>query len=462
LLVAIDVVAASLAALVAFALRFNAPSVDGVRLDITFGLLLPLAWVLAVMGNGAYERRFVGVGNAEFERVFRAFLHLTVVTVFVFYAADAPVARGYAFPALGFALLFDLASRYAARKWLHRRRQHGRSMSSVVAIGGVASVAQFTALLRRDRYAGLEVVGACLPQGSARGGDGERELDAIGVPVVGDVDSIVDVVHSTGAHTVAVLSGEISAEKLRWISWQLEGTDTDLVVSPGLTEVAGRRLEIQPVAGLPLLHVKVPAFTGVRRMIKGGFDRFVAGLALLLLSPIMLALGALVVVTSKGSPLFLQTRVGRDGQTFRMIKFRSMYTGAERRVSELLSQNQNADGLLFKVKDDPRVTPIGRRLRRYSLDELPQLINVLLGSMSLVGPRPPLPSEVAQYQDDVRRRLLVKPGLTGLWQISGRSDLSWEESVRLDLRYVENWSLATDLMILWKTTFAVVRSAGAY
>src|SRR6185437_11494181 len=266
LLVAIDVVAASLAALVAFALRFNAPSVDGVRLDITFGLLLPLAWVLAVMGNGAYERRFVGVGNAEFERVFRAFLHLTVVTVFVFYAADAPVARGYAFPALGFALLFDLASRYAARKWLHRRRQHGRSMSSVVAIGGVASVAQFTALLRRDRYAGLEVVGACLPQGSARGGDGERELDAIGVPIVGDVDSIVDVVHSTGAHTVAVLSGEISAEKLRWISWQLEGTDTDLVVSPGLTEVAGRRLEIQPVAGLPLLHVKVPAFTGVRRM----------------------------------------------------------------------------------------------------------------------------------------------------------------------------------------------------
>jgi exopolysaccharide biosynthesis polyprenyl glycosylphosphotransferase len=359
-------------------------------------------------------------------------------------------------------LLFDLVGRYAARKWLHHRRRCGTSMTSVVAIGGAASVAEFTALLRRDRHAGLRVVGACLPHGAARDGAGERELGSMGVPVVGDVDSILHVVRTHGAQSVAVLSGDISAEKLRWISWQLEGTDTDLVVSPGLTEFGGRRLHVQPVAGLPLLHIEQPEFSGFRRIVKATFDRVVAGIGLLVLSPLFLILAALVAGTSKGSPFFLQTRVGRDGETFRMVKFRSMYSGAERRVSELLSQNEAADGLLFKIRDDPRVTPIGRRLRRYSLDELPQLVNVFMGSMSLVGPRPPLPTEVAQYGYEVSRRLLVKPGITGLWQISGRSDLSWEESVRLDLRYVEDWSLALDLVVLLKTAKAVFGAAGAY
>jgi exopolysaccharide biosynthesis polyprenyl glycosylphosphotransferase len=242
----------------------------------------------------------------------------------------------------------------------------------------------------------------------------------------------------------------------------LEGTDTDLVVSPGLTAMSGRRLHIQPIAGIPLLHVSQPDFTGTRRVLKGGFDRVVAGVALLVLSPLLLSIALLVRLTSNGPALFRQTRVGKDGKQFTMLKFRSMYVGAERRVSELLKQNDAADGLLFKMRDDPRITRIGRTLRRVSLDELPQLINVLTGSMSLVGPRPPLPREVAQYGDDLRRRLLVRPGLTGLWQVSGRSDLSWEESVRLDLHYVENWSLATDLFIICKTFRAVIRSAGAY
>jgi exopolysaccharide biosynthesis polyprenyl glycosylphosphotransferase len=335
-------------------------------------------------------------------------------------------------------------------------------MTPVLAVGDSESVARFAARLKKDPCAGMHVVGACVPSVPGAPWNAADEISAMGVPVFGDVDSITDAVRMSGARSVAVLAGHIDAEKLRWISWQLEGTDTDLVVSPGLTDVGGRRLHIQPIAGLPLLHVSEPEFAGVRHLLKGAFDRILAAVALLVLSPLLLGIALVVRRTSNGPALFLQTRVGKNGKQFKMLKFRSMYVGAERQVSELIDNNEAADGLLFKMRNDPRVTRVGRVLRRRSLDELPQLINVLTGSMSLVGPRPPLPTEVAQYGDEMRRRLLVKPGLTGLWQISGRSDLSWEESVRLDLHYVENWSLATDVSILVKTFGAVVRSVGAY
>lgn len=281
------------------------------------------------------------------------------------------------------------------------------------------------------------------------------------MPLLGDEDSVLAAARTCGAHRVAVLSGGIDAQKLRWISWQLEGTDTDLVVSPGLTEVGGRRLHIQRVAGLPLLHIDEPEFSGFRRMVKGAFDRVMAGLALIVLSPVLIGIALAVRLAGPGPVLFTQTRIGRNGRTFRMIKFRSMCLDAESRRAALIEHNESA-GPLFKIRTDPRVTAVGRVLRRFSLDELPQLFNVITGSMSLVGPRPPLAEEVAQYRDDARRRLLVKPGLTGLWQISGRSDLSWDESVRLDLRYVENWSLALDMVVLWKTARAVVGAHGAY
>jgi exopolysaccharide biosynthesis polyprenyl glycosylphosphotransferase len=227
-------------------------------------------------------------------------------------------------------------------------------------------------------------------------------------------------------------------------------------------EVAWPRLHIQPVAGLPLVHVEEPEFTGFRRVLKVAFDRTVALLALAILAPVALGVAVAVRVTSRGPVFFRQGRVGRDGRMFKMVKFRSMYVDAEARRAELEARNVNADGVLFKIRNDPRITPVGRVIRKYSLDELPQLLNVLTGKMSLVGPRPPLPAEVARYGDDMRRRLLVKPGLTGLWQISGRSDLSWEETKQLDLRYVENWSLGTDLLILWKTPAAVAKASGAY
>ena len=234
-----------------------------------------------------------------------------------------------------------------------------------------------------------------------------------------------------------------------------------MVVAPALTDVAGPRIHITPVAGLPLLHVEEPEFTGVRRLFKSVSDRVLALLLYLLLSPLLVLIAIAVRVSSRGPALFRQERVGQDGQTFGLLKFRSMYVDAEARLAALQGSNE-ASGLLFKMRADPRVTPVGRWLRRYSLDELPQLWNVVRGDMALVGPRPPLPSEVAAYESHVRRRLLVRPGITGLWQVSGRSDLSWDDAVRLDLYYVENWSPALDAMILWKTLFAVVRGKGAY
>ena len=249
--------------------------------------------------------------------------------------------------------------------------------------------------------------------------------------------------------------------RLRSLAWELEKTGTDLCVSPALLDVAGPRTTIRPTAGLTLLHVDHPQLSGFRLVLKGLFDRCAAAAALVMLAPVMATLAAAVWLQDRGPVLFAQMRVGKDGHSFRMYKFRTMVVDAEERQAELLPTN-DSDGVLFKLRKDPRVTAVGTHLRRLSLDELPQLFNVFLGHMSLVGPRPALPDEAEKYADHVRRRLVVKPGLTGLWQVSGRSDLSWDESVRLDLRYVENWSFALDLQILWKTISVLARGSGAY
>jgi exopolysaccharide biosynthesis polyprenyl glycosylphosphotransferase len=232
-------------------------------------------------------------------------------------------------------------------------------------------------------------------------------------------------------------------------------------MAPALTDVAGPRIHTQQVAGLPLIHVTTPTLEGGQRVAKRLFDVLAATCLVILAGPMMIVIALLVRLDSRGSIIFRQERIGVDGTSFKMLKFRSMVSDAESRLEELKDKNEG-EGLLFKMRDDPRITRVGRFLRKYSLDELPQLFNVLNGSMSLVGPRPPLPTEVAEYGHDLRRRLLVKPGLTGLWQVSGRSNLSWEDSVRLDLYYVENWSLAGDLIILLRTFRAVFSSHGAY
>lgn len=460
---AADLLAVILATAIAYGLRFGDMPAPLSTSRVVFAGLLAPTWLLCVGLTRGYEVRFLGAGVIEFERLGRAFLLLTAGTTFSAYALNVDLSRGLVLLSLPFTVLFSASGRYLARKALHSRRRVGRATIPVLAVGRADEVARFSDTLRVNEHAGMQVTAASIVESDPIAAADRTALDERGITVVGDVDSVRESIALAGSRTVAVVSREITGEKLRWISWQLERTDTDLVVIPDLTEVAGRRLEIQQVGGLPLLYVAEPEFTGLRRVLKAAFDRTAALAALLVFSPVFLLIAAAVRFTSRGPVFFLQTRVGKDGRTFRMVKFRSMCQGAERMVADLQVSNEAEGGVLFKIRKDPRVTKVGKVLRRYSLDELPQLFNVLGGSMSLVGPRPPLPAEVATYGGgDVQRRLLVKPGLTGLWQISGRSDLSWEESVRLDLRYVESWSLTLDMIVLLKTVRAVIRPVGAY
>jgi exopolysaccharide biosynthesis polyprenyl glycosylphosphotransferase len=417
---------------------------------------LVVAWPLLLRATGAHSERVFGTGSEEYRAVGRAGFVLLAVAGFVSYAAALDLSRALVVVAVPALTLATLAGRFAARCALRALRARGQCIKRVVVVGRGAAVLELAGRLRRENYAGLDVVAACVTPD-----DRDRVAEAAGVPV-GGLDDVVALAGRLRADTIAVTSAsETAAQYLRGLSWQLEGTGIELLVAPGLIEVAGPRLHIRPLEGLPLLSVEQPRFEGWRRMVKGGMDRVAASFALLLLAPVLLGIAAAVKATSTGPVLYRQERVGMNGRAFTMLKFRSMVVDADRQVDALRTENMS-DGLLFKMRVDPRVTPVGRVLRRLSLDELPQLLNVLGGSMSLVGPRPPLPGEVARYDTSVSRRLLVKPGLTGLWQISGRSDLSWDESVRLDLRYVENWSLAMDLLILVKTARAVLSRAGAY
>jgi exopolysaccharide biosynthesis polyprenyl glycosylphosphotransferase len=418
-------------------------------------LALPLVWVIAVSLFGGYDAKFIGTGSDEFRKVLNAGWCLIAGLALGSYAANHELSRVYLAISMPAIIGLDLLVRYLRRKRLHRLRAEGLYMSSVVAVGYPAAVANLVNELRRDHYHGLQVVAACLAGGA-------RATEVAGIPVIGELDDTADVVRRCGADTVAVLScPEMDGVKLRRLAWELEKTGTDLCVAPALLDVAGPRTTVRPTAGLTLLHVDHPQLSGPRQVLKDLIDRCAAAVALLLLSPLMLAVAVSIRLSDRGPALFRQTRVGKDGTTFSMYKFRTMVVDAEQRLAGLRELNE-FDGVLFKMRRDPRITKIGARLRKWSLDELPQLFNVLLGDMSLVGPRPPLPDEAERYADHVRRRLVVKPGVTGLWQVSGRSDLSWDESVRLDLRYVENWSLALDLQILWKTIAVTLRGSGAY
>ena len=433
-------------------LRFG-NDVNGIYLALS--LALPVLWVGAVWLSGGYDVRFIGTGSDEFRKVLNAGVGLTAAIALFSYAINLELSRAYVLIALPCVTLFDLIARYAIRKRLHRQRAGGQCMMSVVAVGHEAAVTGLISELGRDRYHGLTVVGACVADPSAC-------PEVAGVPVYGGLDDVTDAVRAFGADTVAVLAcPEMDAHKLRGLAWELEKTGTDLCVAPALLDVAGPRTTIRPTAGLTLLHVDHPQLGGVRLILKELFDRCLAAVALILLGPLLALIGFTVWLNDRGPALFTQIRVGKDGRVFKIYKFRTMVVDAEQRKAQLMAMNDH-DGVLFKLRHDPRITKVGAYLRQWSVDELPQLFNVLLGHMSLVGPRPALPDEAAVYADHVRRRLVVKPGLTGLWQVSGRSNLSWEESVRLDLRYVENWSFALDVQILWKTFSVLVRRSGAY
>jgi exopolysaccharide biosynthesis polyprenyl glycosylphosphotransferase len=451
-----DALCALAAGLLAFCIRLGAHALDQTQFYLlTSTILLPVAWLAILAMVDGYDARFIGVGSDEFRRVLNAGLILTAGVAILSYAFKANLARGYVVIALPSLTALDLLARHALRRRLHRLRAFGACMQKVVAVGYPDVVAEMTMQLRREAYHGLSVVAACIA-GPAIG----NEVN--GVPAVHGLSSIPDVVQRFGADTVAVLScPEMSGTRLRELAWALEKSGTSLCVAPALLDVAGPRTTIRPAAGLPLLYMDHPEFTGIPRLLKAAFDRTVAAVALLFLSPVMAAIYLIVRISDGGPAFFSQVRVGVDGNCFRIYKFRTMVCDAEKQKALLAAANETS-GVLFKIRADPRITKAGAWLRRWSLDELPQLFNVLIGDMSLVGPRPALPEEADMYGDHVRRRLAVRPGITGLWQVNGRSDLPWDEAVRLDLRYVENWSFMLDLQILWKTLAAVGSGIGAY
>lgn len=422
---------------------------------LIFTVCLPVLWCVSVGLAHGYDGRFMGLGPDEFRRILNVGACITASVAVGSYLTRTEIARGYVVVALPCATAFDLVARFALRKRLHRRRRRGECMRRTVVVGHAAAVANLITELRREVHHGLSVVGACLAEGPA-------VTEIMGVPVCRGVGRVSRAVADLTADAVAVVAcHELDGFQLRELAWELEKTGTDLFVAPALLDVAGPRTTIRPVAGLPLLHVDHPELAGGRRIVKSIFDRAGAAAALLLLGPLLAGIALAIRLDDGGPAIFRQTRIGKGERPFVLCKFRTMVMDAEERKAALAAQN-GADGPLFKIRRDPRITRVGAWLRRWSLDELPQLWNVFAGDMSLVGPRPPLPDEAAQYGHHMRRRLAVKPGITGLWQVSGRADLPWDEAVRLDVRYVENWSLMLDLQILWKTVGAVARGSGAY
>ena len=441
------------------AISFAALYLSGLSIvALPYTMALVVLWSLALEAYRSRGVRVVGVGPSEYKRVFGASVLTFGALAMIAVVAEAPGLQAFFLFALPAGISALILSRWLWRQWLIAQRRRGHFLSRAIVLGPVGDVIDIARRIEKSSGAAYTVVGAVLD------GYEERTIDlgSRSIPVLAGPEAIASAVRAAGADTV-IVAGQHSGDQrfVRNLSWSLEETSADLVLSAGLTDVAGPRIHMRPVEGLPLMHVELPSFEGGKHLIKRSFDVALSGLALLFLSPVLAVIALAVRSDSPGPILFRQERVGKDGRSFRMLKFRSMVETAEQDLAGLLDRNEGS-GVLFKLKNDPRVTRVGRILRKYSLDELPQLWNIFVGDMSIVGPRPPLPREVSEYEAHVNRRLYIKPGLTGLWQISGRSDLSWEESVRLDLYYVENWSLVGDLVIMWRTVRVLLKPDGAY
>ncbi len=451
-----DLIVAFVASGLAVLLRF------GVELRLEYllaTLAMPFVWVLALSLSNGYERRYLGVSTEEYRAVGRATIGVTGLVAVGAYLAHQDVARRYTLMLILFLFVGGLLVRHISRRWLQEQRAEGKLMQRTLIVGRADAAAALVRSIKAEPGQGLEPVAVC-----ASGMDTSWDATSLieGVPVMGTPRDAVAAADLYDAEVVAVASHpDLAGKALRRLAWALEERGVELIVSPGLLDVAGPRLSIRPSTNLSLLHIERPAATRRSVVLKSLMDRTLAFLLLLALAPLLITTALAIKITDPGPVLFKQRRVGVRGEIFGIYKFRTMVVDAEKMLASLKDVS-DGNGVLFKMQDDPRVTKVGKILRRYSIDELPQLFNVLFGEMSLVGPRPPLPAEVEQYEPDALRRLHVRPGMTGLWQVSGRSDLSWEESLRLDLRYVDNWSPIGDLSILFRTFRAVTQASGAY
>lgn len=440
----------------------SALKVFAVRNDLdlvaqSVGPWIVLAWMGALAGAGSYRRAGLGVGTREYARVCSATGFTAGLVGIISYLTSFELSRGY------FVLLFALGLpalllwRWSCRRFVHHLHLKGHLLTRVVIAGEGSHVDDVVRVLNREAWMGYRVVGALLPASQ------RRSCTDGGLPVIGTTDEAVGSVFESRADLMVVTEGALSSSAdFRRIAWDLEGHHVQMAVVPSLSDISSGRVTMQPFGGLPLVYVGQPQSLHASRIPKRLFDLVGATVLLLLGLPLMVLTAAAIKLEDRGPVLFRQTRVGRDGVLFECLKFRSMVVDAESRLPVVTHLNANADGVLFKAQHDPRITRVGRLIRRFSIDEMPQLVNVVNGDMSLVGPRPALPSEVSRYAPGVERRLHVRPGLTGLWQVSGRSDLSWDDTVRLDLYYVDNWSIVQDLSIMAKTFNAIVRPRGAY
>ncbi|AYJ51597.1 sugar transferase [Rhodococcus sp. P1Y] len=445
-------------------IRFGELQTEGARAFASVtsvSIALAAIWIAFLAIFRTRSPRVIGNGAEEYRRIVSATFRLFGLVAIVSLLFKVDFARLYLAIALPVGLLGLLVSRWLWRQGVTAQRNKGKYQTAVLIVGSRKAAVSMAKQFERSPGSGYSVVGMCLP-----GYEPERDavsLDGFEIPILGDEYSVVEAIEASGADTVAVTATEhLGTKGIRKMVWDLEKKNVDLVVAPGVVDVAGPRLVMRPVAGFPLIHVEKPQYNGATRFSKTAFDIVFALAVLLVISPVLLIAALAVKFSSRGPIFYKSERMGIDGKPFEMIKFRSMVQDADKKVEALLAQNDSEGGVLFKMRDDPRVTKAGKFMRRFSIDELPQFLNVLRREMSVVGPRPPLRREVETYDGDVRRRLLVKPGITGLWQVSGRSDLSWEETVRLDLSYVENWSMVGDLLIIAKTVKAVAGSDGAY
>lgn len=446
-----DLVAVSLSVLAAHLFRL------GDTLDVSTGIETDLVsywvvdvgiigtWMLVLRLTKSRSPHILGFGPEEFVLCLTSALWVLGVISFASFALRLGIARGYVAVAVPTGAALLLITRGMWRRWLSRRRAEGRLGYHVLAIATASEAEAVRHHLTANRGAGLMVTDVLPPQ------DG---------PV--DVAGIAS--RARHMHADAVLLGltsHLEPGDLRDLIWALADNDCATILASGLTGITGPRAHSRPIEGLPLWQVEPASYTGAMSMVKAVLDRFSALLLLLLLGPLILAVSLAIRLDSPGPVFFRQIRIGQDGVPFTMWKFRSMRTGAATELYSLLMAQHAEDRPLFKVRDDPRITRVGRFIRRYSIDELPQLFNVLRGEMSLVGPRPQVPGEVALYDARATRRLRARPGITGLWQVSGRSDVAWHEAVMLDLHYVDNWSLTLDAVLLWRTVAAVLRARGA-